>query len=233
MALKSVYLSAPLFENGTLRISDEEHRHLAVSRTEPAEILEVFDGRGNVWTVRVTETGRHETVAQLERLRRVDPPSFDLLLGQALIRPSAFETMLEKAVEVGVTRIIPFVAAHSNFTRADRQDRWNRVIIEAAKQSKRYHLPALEQPVLFEQILNVSARSKVVFTERDGGPLSPALSGSPVLYLIGPEGGWTSDELKLARAAGFHAVSLGSGILKSDTAAIVGAALIRYELKGD
>ena len=69
-----------------------------------------------------------------------------------------------------------------------------------------------------------------MFAERGGGPLKSALAGSTVLFLIGPEGGWTDTELAEARDNGFHAVSLGEGILKAETAAIVGASLIRYEL---
>ena len=80
------------------------------------------------------------------------------------------------------------------------------------------------------QVLSMTAASKIMFAERDGGPLKSALAGSPVLYLIGPEGGWTDSELTAAREQGFHLVSLGSTILKAETAAIVGGALIRHEL---
>jgi 16S rRNA (uracil1498-N3)-methyltransferase len=69
-----------------------------------------------------------------------------------------------------------------------------------------------------------------MFAERNGGPLKSALAGSPVLALIGPEGGWTDEELSAARDHGFHTVSLGPAILKAETAAIVGTALIRHLL---
>ena len=79
-------------------------------------------------------------------------------------------------------------------------------------------------------VLSIAAASKIIFAERDGSPLESALTGSPVLYLVGPEGGWTERELSAASEKGFHAVSLGATILKSETAAIVGGSLIRYEL---
>ena len=81
-----------------------------------------------------------------------------------------------------------------------------------------------------EQVLSIPAASKIMFAERDGGPLKSALAGSPALYLIGPEGGWSDQELAAAREQGFHTVSLGAVILKAETAAIVGGSLIRYEL---
>src|SRR6185436_20158741 len=105
-----------------------------------------------------------------------------------------------------------------------------RIVIEAAKQSKQYYLPALDPPASFDQVLAMPASSKIMFAERGGGSLKSALAGSPVLCLVGPEGGWTDRELAAARARGFHAVSLGGAILKAETAAIVGASLIRYEL---
>jgi len=148
----------------------------------------------------------------------------------AMIRIAAFELALEKAVEVGVTRIVPFTASRSNLAPGRRHDRWLRILIEAAKQSKRYYLPALDEPMTLEQVLSIPAASKIMFAERDGGPLKSALAGSPALYLIGPEGGWSDQELAEAREQGFHTVSLGAVILKAETAAIVGGSLIRYEL---
>jgi 16S rRNA (uracil1498-N3)-methyltransferase len=103
--------------------------------------------------------------------------------------------------------------------------------VEAAKQSKRYHLPVLQEPVSFEAILKVEASTKIVFSERNGLALKDAIRKSPVLFLIGPEGGWTDEELSSAEKHGFALVGLGSTILKAETAAVVGTALIRYELE--
>ena len=103
-------------------------------------------------------------------------------------------------------------------------------MIEAAKQSKRYYIPRLDASASFAEVVSVPAASKVLFAERGGGPLKAALTGSPVLYLVGPEGGWTDEELAQAQKSGFIPVSLGDAILKAETAAMVGASLIRYEL---
>jgi 16S rRNA (uracil1498-N3)-methyltransferase len=155
----------------------------------------------------------------------------ELILGQSLIRHAAFEFALEKAVEAGVTRIIPMIVARSNAKDAGRRERWLRIIVEAAKQSKRYYLPVLEEPVSFAKVLDVEASTKIVFSERNGSSLKTAIKNSPVLYLIGPEGGWTDEELDSAQQHGFTAVGLGSTILKAETAAVVGTALLRYELE--
>lgn len=230
MSPRSVYLSDPFIENDRIRIGGEEHRHLVVARVEKDELVEIFDGKGNVWTAAIESVGKRESIACVKEARKAPRDSVELILGLAMIRVAAFELALEKAVEVGVTRIAPFSADRSNLAPGNRQDRWSRILIEAAKQSKRYYVPALDTPKTFVQVLSIPAASKIMFAERDGGSLKSVLGGSPVLYLIGPEGGWTDRELSAARNSGFHAVSLGAAILKAETAAIVGGALVRYEL---
>jgi 16S rRNA (uracil1498-N3)-methyltransferase len=231
MAAKSVYIPHAEPEDGRLRIVGDEHHHLSVARAEEGETIEVFDGKGGVWTTEVVSAGRRETVARIVESRRVEKSGPEIFLGLSLIKPSAFELALEKAVEVGVTRIIPVIASRSNAPAVRRLDRWNRVVIEAAKQSKRYHLPVLDEPVKLARVLEVKAETKIVFAERGGGPLESALAGSPALCLVGPEGGWTDAELEAAHVKQFHPVTLGAGILRSETAAIVGAALVWYELQ--
>jgi len=230
MSVRSVYLSKPSIENDQIRIGGEEHRHLTVARIGKGELLEIFDGNGNVWTAAIESSGKRETIARVQNSRKAPRDPVELILGLAMIRIAALELALEKAVEVGVTRIVPFTADRSNVPPVDRHDRWMRVVVEAAKQSKHYYVPALDAPMTFVQVLSIAAASKIIFAERDGGPLKSALAGSPVLYLVGPEGGWTDRELSAASDKGFHAVSLGATILKSETAAIVGGSLIRYEL---
>ena len=183
-----------------------------------------------MWTAEVESVTKRETIARVTEARQVSRPSLELILGMSLIRIPSFELALEKAVEVGVTRVVPFTATRSNVAPGQRHERWMRIVIEAAKQSKHYYLPRLEEPTAFTEVLSVPAASKIIFAERGGGPLEPALAGSPVLYLIGPEGGWTDEELDAARKAGFRLVSLVEAILKAETAAIAGAAVIQYEL---
>jgi 16S rRNA (uracil1498-N3)-methyltransferase len=230
MAVRSVYVFDPLIQGDQIRIGGDEHRHLVVARAEPGELIEIFDGKGGAWTASIQFVGKRETVARVTQSRIIERDPVEIILGIALIRIAAFELALEKVVEVGVTRIVPFQAERSNVSAGNRHDRWLRIVIEAAKQSKQYLLPLLDAPSSFDQVIAMPAGSKIMFAERDGGPLKSALAGSPALCLIGPEGGWTDREFEAARARGFHSVSLGAAILKAETAAIVGASLVRYEL---
>jgi 16S rRNA (uracil1498-N3)-methyltransferase len=230
MAVRSVYLPEPVIRGGFIHVDGEEHHHLIVARAAAGEIIEIFDGKGNVWTALIESSGKRETLARVRESRKSPQDEREVILALAIIRMAAFELALEKAVEIGITRIVPFTANRSNLAPGRRHDRWTRILIEAAKQSKHYYVPVLDEPKTFEQVLSIPATSRIIFAESDGGPLRPALKGSPVAYLIGPEGGWSDQELSAASAAGFQRVSLGTSILKAETSAIVGGALIFYEM---
>ena len=230
MAIKSVYCPDPKIHDGVFVVAGDEHRHLKVSRTDVGENVEVFDGGGRVWTGEVASSGRNETHVRIVAERRVPPPDREIVLAQALIKNAAFEWILEKAVEVGVTRIVPFRTDRSNNTGPGREKRWRRIVVEAAKQSKHYHLPRLDAVTELRHVFKMDARSKILFAEQSGGSLESAISGSPVLYFIGPEGGWTLSERETARAHGVQEVRLGSHIMRAETAAIVAGALIAHEL---
>jgi len=230
LATKSIYWPDAGIGEGRVKVTGDEHRHLTVSRTAQGEPVELFDGAGRVWTGTVRETNRRDTVVDVEGGRYDDPPSRQIVLAQALVKSAAFETILEKAVEIGVTRIVPFRAAYSNETGQGRDRRWRRIIVEAAKQSKHYHLPVLDPVTDLESVVGIDAASRVLFSERGDRDLEDAVRGDPVLYLIGPEGGWRDDEIELAWGGGVQSVRLGRHIFRAETAAVVGGALIADRL---
>ena len=210
-------------------MTGDEHHHLFVTRAEAGEAVEIFNGAGHVWQGVVEQLGKREAVVRIESEFDVPPPPVELILGFAIIRAAPLEWAIEKAVEVGVTRIVPFTTRQSN-APAPRRDRWQRIVVESAKQSKRYHLPRVESVLAFEDALTIPAKSRLMFSEHGGKPLKSVALESPVLYLIGPEGGWTPEEISRAAAAGFVPVYLGPHILRAETAAIVGAALLLHEI---
>jgi 16S rRNA (uracil1498-N3)-methyltransferase len=227
---KSVYWPEPDIREGLARVAGDEHRHLKVSRTGKGERVELFDGAGRVWTGEVARIERAVTEVRVLGERLEPGPVAELILGQALIRNAAFERVLEKAVEVGVTRIVPFRAARSNDGGQGRTERWHRIVVEAAKQSRHYHLPSLDPVTDLAGVLSIRAGSRLVLAEQREGRLNAAVGDRPVLYLVGPEGGWTDGELDAAGASGFHLVRLGRHIMRAETAAIAGAVLILHEL---
>ena len=150
-------------------------------------------------------------------------PSLELVLYQSLIRPQRFELVLEKGTELGVSRFV-------------RLQRWRRIVTEAAEQSGRGRVPAIDPPSLFEDAVR-SAPGLLLLPwegERSRSLRSylRSLGDRPLAasLFIGPEGGFAEDEVRLAREAGCVPISLGPRILRSETAGIVAAALVMHEL---
>jgi 16S rRNA (uracil1498-N3)-methyltransferase len=160
-----------------------------------------------------------------------------LILCAALVKFDRFEWMIEKATELGVAEIVPFEAARSErgLERAaeKRVERWRRIALEASQQSRRANLPEVQAPVAFEDAVAQAAEFRYVLDEEPGGinltaamPDAERRAEDSVALMIGPEGGWTDAERAAFVAAGWTRVSLGPLILRSETAALAGLAVL-------
>ena len=177
---------------------------------------------------------------------RLEPfPESPLILTvlQALPERERFELILQKLTELGVNRIVPVESSRSTtLAERDRQQtkshRWPAVILRAAKQCRRADLPQLDPVRTWSEALaGCDGELRLLLWEKGGEttPLAQAVTSSglrQVTLAVGPEGGWSEAEVAEARANGFVPVTLGSRILRTETAAIVGAALLQH-LLGD
>src|SRR2546430_2741760 len=177
-------------------LSDEERHHARVVRVRDGEEVELFNGRGaGFFGVYENDSIRVTTPAP-DR----EPPD-DIHLAMAVIQLDKFELVLQKATELGVRSIIPILTARVEL-RPERyrgkQERWRKIVFEAVKQSGRTRIPEVEEPIEFDEVI---AREglKIVFDA--DSPATKQPSNSATLF-IGPEGGWTEDELRAAREAG-------------------------------
>jgi 16S rRNA (uracil1498-N3)-methyltransferase len=225
--------------SGHAEISGDDAKHLTrVLRVEAGQRYEISDNR-NVYLAEI-ETARKEHVVfrTLEKLPAVEPPVRLVLCG-ALIKFDHFEWMIEKATELGVTEIIPVIAERSEhgLERAaqKRIERWRRIALEASQQSRRAYLPEVHDPQSFEDVAGAagpSAQYKYVLDEEPGGvPLVAALPQErkpedTVAVLIGPEGGWTTAEREKFESNGWTRITMGSLILRAETAAITALAVV-------
>jgi 16S rRNA (uracil1498-N3)-methyltransferase len=195
--------------------ADDRHHLERVLRLRPGDALTVSDGAGQ-W--RRCRFGRElQPDGDIEVATRAVP---EITVGFALTKGARPEWTVQKLTEVGVDRIVPFVSGRSivrwDDTKAARQtERLRRVAREAAMQSRRVFLPAVEAITEFSA---VARRAGATLAERGGRP--PGLARS--CLLVGPEGGWTDDELSRVPAR----VGLGPGVLRAETAAIAGAVLL-------
>jgi 16S rRNA (uracil1498-N3)-methyltransferase len=219
--------------NGRAEISGDDARHLTrVLRVEAGQKFEISDNR-NVYLAEI-ETARKEHVMfrTLEKMT-APAPTPKLILLAAIFKFDHFEWMIEKATELGVTRIIPVVATRSEtgLERAaqKRLDRWRRIALEASQQARRAFLPEIDEPVDFDDALAFQATVRLALDE---DPQAPRLrapmvdAADSIAIFIGPEGGWTEEERGEFTTAGWPRASLGPLILRAETAAIAALAII-------
>jgi 16S rRNA (uracil1498-N3)-methyltransferase len=222
--------------SGKAEIIGDEARHLTrVLRVEPGQRYEISDNR-NVYLAEI-ESARKEHVI-FRTIEKLNPPTeqVHITLCAALVKFDAFEWMIEKATELGVSEIVPVqtIRSEKGLEKAaqKRLERWRRIGLEASQQSRRAFLPSITEPVDFDQILLNEAGYRYVLDESGGQPLAAILPSARipsdrVAILIGPEGGWTEEERSAFVQANWTQVTLGPLILRAETAALAALAVIQ------
>jgi 16S rRNA (uracil1498-N3)-methyltransferase len=243
MSTNRFFVSTSDFEGDRVRLSREQaHQVRQVLRLRPGDRIVVLDGQGSEYEVTLTAVSQSEAAGQITNRRNAPgEPTAQLTLFQSLLAREKFEWVLQKATEVGVMQFVPVLTERSlvRTKRIDegKLDRWRQIVTEAAEQSHRGRIPKLDPTVTFGDAVSslkdfdrclIAAPSKAVtlgdaLRDVGGGVASIAL-------MIGPEGGFTDEEVAMACAQGAVAVGLGPRILRTETAAVVVCALVLYEL---
>jgi len=230
------------FTGTTAVIEGDTAHHLGhVLRAQSGQLYELSDGSA-AWLARIESVARNRVeFALLDQLPTPQSaPEITLLL--AVVKFDAFEWAIEKATELGVTRIVPVATARSEkgllAAAAKRSQRWQKILLESSQQSRRLRIPQLDGLAKPSQSFAAqSANFRLMLSERSDAPTIrstlpvaiPAQSRSAALA-IGPEGGWTDDELAAARASGFQEASLGQLILRTETAVISALSILNFAL---
>lgn len=233
------YAPIPARRGDWITLPDEEARHAArVLRKKPGDEIVVVDGEGGWFRVRLDEVDKSAAAGQVvERRQDVGEPGYELVMGVALLKnPSRFETFLEKAVELGVGAVVPLVTARTEKPRL-KKARAEAILIAAMKQSGRSRLVRLDEPTALDVWLEASRAGKpdvqaLICHEaaRAERSICRVLAGRPgaphIEVLVGPEGGFSDEEVAAAEGAGFAPVSLGPRRLRAETAALTAAAAV-------
>jgi len=238
-------VSAFSFENQTVALGTEEARHLRdVLRLKNGDEVYVFNGIGGEFRCRVVNTKRDSAELRIEtEVEPAKPESpLRLELCVALLKGEKFDLVVQKTTELGATRIVPLMTRYADIHLRDETDaakrvaRWQRIALEAAKQSGRAFVPEVSAPASFESVLVGPKDDELclMFSERGGRSLGEEVltKATAIKALVGSEGGWSDEEIEGARAAGFQIVTLGGRILRAETAAITVTALLQH-LFGD
>lgn len=242
------------FAGGRAELRGEAAEHLGrVLRAEPGQVYELSDGE-QVWLGRVeknslapiasgrgNKNGAAIEFALIEQIpARESALRIKLLL--SVVKFDRMEWSLEKATELGVAEIVPLAAARSEralvLASKKRAERWRKILLESAQQSRRLRPPVLADVAKVEDALaKADASVKIILSERaDAKPLREIMQGvsaNEVCFAIGPEGGWTDGEFSAAMKNQFREASLGREILRTETAVIASLAILRYALERD
>ena len=228
-------------QNGFAELSGEDARHLArVLRAEAGRQYEISDNE-RVYLAEISEAKAGRVIFRVLEPMPIGELQAEALsaltLFAALIKFDRFEWMVEKATELGVTRMVPFEAERSEkglvLAAQKRIIRWRRIARESSQQSRRAHLPEIELPRGFSEVLSDASRHRYFLDEKPGGrplleafpPVSERVREATIGLLVGPEGGWTDSERDQAQAAGWASVSAGPTILRAETAATAALAI--------
>lgn len=250
MSRRRFHAPPEAFDESRVTLASDEARHLRdVLRLGRGDEAFVFDGAGREFRCVVEEQMRHSALLKIvEEVLPARPESnLYLTLALALLKGEKFDLAVQKATELGVKRIVPVVTKLADVRLrggdADaerRKTRWQRIALEAAKQSGRALVPEISSPVDFDSLIEDASRSeqkRLMFSERDGQTLIETIRQWPVpnasmSALVGSEGGWTDEEIAHARSNSWDIITLGGRTLRAETAAITVTALLQH-LFGD
>lgn len=221
-------------------IKDKEslHRLKNVLRVKKGAEIIVLDGSCKEYRVILTSILKNE--AQCEIINQITHPlpELEITLFQALLKlPDRMDLVIQKATELGVHKIVPIKTTRSVKNLSDTQNRhlrWCKIASSAFLQSGQVKIPIIEQVKDFKEILENDFDLGLLFweemKERNLKRVINSAKTKKVAVIIGPEGGFNSNEVELAKEKGIIPVSLGNQILRSETASIVAISLVRYEL---
>jgi 16S rRNA (uracil1498-N3)-methyltransferase len=224
---------------------DVVHQAGHVLRLRPGDRVILLDGAGREAEVVLTTFSRKQIGGQVLDCRPAPPPpSPHVTLYQAVLKGDHFAWVLQKATELGVGAIVPVVTERTvvpfdEAAEVTKHARWERIVREAAEQSRRGTLPTLHAPLRWSDACRAMTRTEAVLLpwEEATTPLPAALApiraAAHVALAIGPEGGFSPAEMAVARAAGLTPVSLGPRILRAETAALACCALLLLPLSAD
>lgn len=212
-------------------LSGPEAHHLThVMRAKVGSEITLFDGEGGEYLARVHTLRRNEVELEVGERQEVDRElPRPLIAGVAMPKGDRQKWLVEKLTELGVTELVPLVTARGVVDLRDKSlGKLDRVVIEASKQCERNRLMTIASPQPLEEFLRAASGERY-FAHPAGEPLAVPASGErgdAIYYAIGPEGGFTDQEVERADAAGWLRRSLGRSILRIETAAVAMAAVL-------
>ena len=238
--MANFYITRDDINENTAHITGEEAQHISrVLRMKKGDTVTLCDGEGTFYEAKLSDFTDKTVVAEILSSRPAETePGVKLTIFQGVPKNPKLETIVQKATELGVVRIVPVdtVRAVAKLDKAAKVDRLRKIAKEAAKQSKRGIVPEVTESMSFKDAVKLAAEADLAiipYEEETEVSLKKALSGKKpktVSVMIGPEGGFEKEEILLAKDYGITSVTLGKRILRTETAPLAVSAAVLYEL---
>lgn len=237
-----LFLPATQFAGDTARILGSDHLHLTrVLRAHVGEVVILLDNTGNAFRAVLVSIGKDETLARLEERFAMPPdPAVHITVAQALGKGDKFEQVIQHGTEVGAQAFLPILAERCVVTippnkASERLARWQQIAKGASEQCGRARMTEVFPPRTSREAFQAQWEAEVLLLHPDSAsePLRSVLQRltrpERLLLFVGPEGGWSPAEVSAAQAANVLPVSLGSRVLRTETAALVAISQILYQ----
>jgi 16S rRNA (uracil1498-N3)-methyltransferase len=235
------YLPQPRIEKGRLRIEGAEVKHIRrVLRLKAGDEIVVFDGASNEYEGTIVEEGSSSVLVMIRSIlpSRKESP-LEVILAQSLLKGEKMDFLIQKATELGIKGIMPFLSSRSvplleKSASLKRHRRWERIASEASKQCGRGVVPRVEPLQHYSDLLQRPLPDflRLLLSEGKGERLKDVLESSKakgkVFFIVGPEGGMSPPEVELAIKSGCVPVNLGQRILRSETASLCLLSILQY-----
>jgi 16S rRNA (uracil1498-N3)-methyltransferase len=240
------YIPAPAWNPDRLALdAGESHHAVDVLRMKAGDRATVFNGEGSEAEVQIVKAGRQGVELRRVSLHKAPPLACRIILGQAVPKGKNMDLIVEKATELGAAEIVPLLSERTVLRGAEsghvrKQQKWQRVVIEACKQCGQNFLPHVAEPCVPKAFFGRGQRFDLMLIaslQSDSRPLKQVLadfrgkSPSSVLILVGPEGDFTPAEISMAKGFGCRPITLGPIILRTETAAIYCLSVLNHELQ--
>jgi len=229
------YFFEPSIEasNTHFELSELTSKHcIQVLRMRANESMHLTDGIGNLYTASIVEPDKKKTVVKIDSVEHTPAPTKNVCIAIGLLKNTGrFEWFLEKATEMGVTKIVPLICERSERSNLKGERMWG-VLVAALIQSKQTWLPNLSEPITVAQFIDKHPTSQKLIAHCEDGNKTALMDipkNSDTSILIGPEGDFTAHEIEAALSANYSPVSLGNTRLRTETAAMLAAALLLYK----
>ncbi len=244
-----IFLPPEQLESEEVIITGDNARYLAlVLRMKTGDIFEVLDGNGFMYDCTIQKVHKKEVVAAISKKEAcsVESPA-SITLAQGISRGEKMDLIIQKSTELGVQKIIPVITERSQVRHTQKLERWRKIAASASQQSGRDRVPEINESVKFDDVLVTPPDLCLYKPGKQDGLLKLILSETykkqnlknilkaekdinQILLLIGPEGGFSQEEIVSAIQNGFMEISLGPRILRTETAPIAAVSIIQYEL---